>query len=124
MLIKIQASMFVVISLLLTPITPMTANGQENQTFDPLPEGAQILSEKNGERTVKLKNGVVLGLSSKQKQEKIKNELGYTAEQIRNSLPAEIVVPDGPNPTPQAVPQTPEINGPPVSAPSTAPKKK
>jgi hypothetical protein len=63
------------------------------QTFDPLPEGARIRSEKDGERRIEFKNGIVAHELS---EEKIKNQPYYTPEQIRNAILAEIIVPDAP----------------------------
>lgn len=102
---------------LLALLTPLTAMGQ---TFDPLPEGARIRSEKDGERRIEFKNGIVAHELS---EEKIKNQPYYTPEQIRNAILAEIIVPDAPNATTEPVPQSPRVTGPPGSAPSKLPKK-
>ena len=115
-----QIPTLAVLSLLLTPLTPMTATGQEKPTFNPLPEGARILSEKDGERRIQLKRGFIVNQVSKEKLEKMNKEPGYTEEQIRNATPADIIVPAGINPTPQAEPLSPDVTGPPVSVPGRA----
>lgn len=46
------------IGLLLGLLVPMAANGQENHTYPPLPQGARVISEENGLR-ISVFNGVV-----------------------------------------------------------------
>lgn len=77
-------------------LTPFTAMGQKSDTFDPLPTGARIISEKDGVRT-HMKDvpygGAFVSEISKERQLK---EPGYTPEELRNAKPADIVLPDLP----------------------------
>lgn len=101
----------------------MTADGQQKHTFDPLPEEAKIISEKDGVCTVELENGVTLSLSSKEKQERVRKQPTRTLEQRRNAQPIEVIVPDEPNSAPEVDLHSPKLSSQFGEAPATLPKK-
>lgn len=70
------------IGILLGLLIPMAANGQETHTFPPLPAGAQVISERDGER-IAVVNGVVLAEISKERAAKQKPPTVEAAKEIR-----------------------------------------
>jgi hypothetical protein len=105
------------LGLLLGLLVPMAANGQENHTYPPLPQGARVISEENGLR-ISVFNGVVWAEYSRERVAKRKPptveeavEVLKTARPIRkvNESPSSSA-PSRPQPKPGPPGRIPGVN--------------